>query len=408
MDDPNNNNGGDGDEGSDHLKAAADFLSGGDKGEGGDAGDKGAKGAGDDKGAKGAGDDKGEAKKPSLFNPIKAKEAGDASKGSVGDGEEGDPDLDKLAAPGEKSAHRPDWDKMKSLAAERGKRIKELEKLAAEGGSKKADEASAARIKELEAKIQDYDSKLKAHDLKSHPEFQQKFVVPRQNAIDEIKQALELEGHEADVDKVLALEGKAFVTAVSEILGNLSEFNKLTVDHAFRTAKKLSVEESKALANVDQLREQYKEQFSARARQSFDQVTANYQDSLAELAVPDDSPEEDKQAAQAYNDALSKVTKKAEALAFGSINETQAADMAHKAARFEFLVEHAIPHLTKVAEAEITKRDGEIASLQKKIKDLTDANPGYDGHGSDNGGDAGDNKSEGEMSHLDAAKKYVS
>lgn len=406
--DPNKTAGGDDtDSRADHLAAARAAFGEDTKPA---AGDK----SGSDQKAPPSGDDKKgtEPAAPKLPSFIKGKEkaAPDDKKGEQAPPPEA-PEFDKLTGPDEKSKHRPDWDKMKAAASEHFKartqaeaRLKDLEAKLAARGPEQADEATKARLQQLEQQIKDYDAKLKVFDLKSHPDFQKQYVEPQQKAVASIKETLALEGIEGDVDKILSLEGKKFAEAVSELLGNASEFSKATLAQSFRDAKLLRMQEQQALGNVDALRAEYQKNFAARARATFDAASQKFQDTLMEATADEKADDATKQEVANYNAALAALNKKAEALAFGQVNEATASEMAHKAARFDFMVEHAIPRFQKLAEAELGKAYTQISELQQKLKELTEANPGYKGGGG--GEPEGGAKPEGDLGHLDAAKKY--
>jgi hypothetical protein len=406
--DPNLNAGGDdADSHADHLAAAKAAFGEDTKPAPGD------KSGGDAKPAPSGDDKKGtEPAAPRLPSFIKGKEkaAPDDKKGEQTPPPEA-PEFDKLTGPDEKSKHRPDWDKMKAAASEHYKariqaeaRLKELEAKLAARGPEQADEATKARLQQLEQQIKDYDAKLKVFDLKSHPDFQKQYVEPQNRAIASIKETMSIDGIDGDVEKILSLEGKKFAEAVSELLGNASEFSKATLAQLFREAKVLRMQEQQALGNVDKLREEYQKNFAARARATFDATAKAFDETLLPAQADEKADEATKQDVAAYNAALASINKKAEALAFGQVNEATASEMAHKAARFDFMVEHAIPRFQKLVEAELGKAYSQIAELQQKLKELTEANPGYKGGG---GGDPeGGSKPEGDLSHLDAAKKY--
>lgn len=321
------------------------------------------------------------------------------------------PEFEKLIGPDEKSKHRPDWDKMKATAAAEYKRAAELEKKAKEleaklaaRGPEQADEATKARLQELENQIKEYDSKLKVHDLQSHPDFVKQYVEPQKKAVSTIEEALKLEGvTSADVKQILALEGKAFVEGVSKLLPELSEFNRPVVAAAFREAKALQAAAKDALGNVDQLRQQYAQNFAARSKASFDAVSKDFADTLLPLTPGEKATDAEKSDIEAYNQSLVALDKKAEALAFGKTDERTISEMAHKAARFDFVIEQVIPRFAKAAQAEIDVREAELATLRQQVKDMTGAKPTVGGGSGD--GDAV-KKEAAPANHLAAAQSY--
>lgn len=352
-----------------------------------------------------------ETKQPVVPQLIKTKSTEAAKPAESAPSQVTPPDFDKLVGPDEKSKHRADWDKMKAATSEHYKartaaeqKLADLEKKLQARGPEQADEATKARIQQLESQIKSYDEKLKVYDLQSHPDFVKQYVEPKNNAVKSIKDALELEGvKSADVDQILTLEGKAFVDAVSKLLPELSEFNRQSVAQAFREAKNLSNAAKQALGNVDQLRQQYQQNFAARSRAAFDNVGKQFQDTLVAAEVPENATEEQKQEIATYNAELAALNKRAEALAFGETNEESVSAMAHKAVRLDFMANHALPRMFAAFNGAIASRDAQIEQMSAQIKELTAANPQLKG-GAGEGDGGGEKKAP--TSHLEAAQGY--
>ena len=111
----------------------------------------------------------------------------------------------------------------------------------------------------------------------------------------------------------------------------------------------------------------------------------------------------DKKSATTYNEALAGVTRQAEQYAFGQIDEQGAADLAHKAALYEFAMHHGIPRIASMYGAAISQRDSRISELEGQVKALTAASPRLDG--GSGGVSISDAPTQGD-SHLEAARKY--
>ncbi len=318
------------------------------------------------------------------------------------------PEFEKLVGPDEKSKHRPDWDKMKASASEQYKartsaeqKLADLEKQLASRGPAEADAATKARIAQLEGQIKTYDEKLKVYDLQSHPEFVAQYVTPVQQAITTIKDTLKMEGIEANVDQLLALDGKAFSKGVSELLSEVPEFNKLTLADAFRKAKAGEFAKREALGKVDEMRANLQQSFAARSKAAFDEAGREIISAFAPVELDPTASDADKADVISYNAAVANIGKSAAQFAFGQTDERGAAGMAHKAAAYEFIVSTALPRLEKYAESAILARDQKIVALQKEITDLTGSRPNVSSTGSE-GTTEPDVTT---MSHLDAARK---
>jgi hypothetical protein len=152
---------------------------------------------------------------------------------------------------------------------------------------------------------------------------------------------------------------------------------------------------------VDQLREQYTKDFAARSRAAFDSVGKQFEDALGMVIVDEKAPDAEKQSAAQYNEALGTLSKRAEALAFGQTTETTVSEMAHKATRFDFMVEHAVPRLVANYDGVISRQNSEIAALQAQIKELTGGMPRVGGGEGNSGG-----KPAYEPNHLKAAEAF--
>jgi hypothetical protein len=319
------------------------------------------------------------------------------------------PDWDKLTGPDEKSKHRPDWDKMKAAAAqerkarlEYEKKLKEYETKLAQRGPDASDEATKARLAQLEQQAKDYSDRLKIYDLQSHPEFVNQYVAPVQQAVQSIKDTLKLEGIEADVDRIMALEGKAFTKAVSDLLGDASEFSKLQLADAFRKAKLGEAARKEALGKHDQIRAELQQKFAARSKQAFDEVARQVTENFVPAVADEKADDAEKQSVAEYNAGLAKLSKRSEELAFGNVGERGAAEMAHKAASFEFLAQTAIPRMERLFTRTLAAKDSEIAKLRSELAELTATRPKV----TTNGSDGSQPKNLESMGHLEAAREF--
>jgi hypothetical protein len=337
------------------------------------------------------------AEKPAVETPVLPtiiKKRGEEKPAEQGEQKAESPDFDKLIGPDEKSKHRPDWDKMKAAAAEQYKarsaaeaRLKELEAKLAQAPAPEADAATKARLQQLEAQVKDYDEKLKVFDVQLHPDFQKQYIEPQKEAVTEIQRLFQIEGVEdVDVQALLALDGKKFAQKVSEALDELTPFSKTAATELFRKAKMLQSQQKDALGKVDELRTQYTQAQQARARAAFDAVGKNYSEMLPEIAVPDSASDEEKQAIAEYNASLKSVNFTAEKLAFGKVDDRAASEMAHKAARFDFLVERAMPRFEKMVTQELAKYMTRAKELEKQVADMTAARPNYSPSGDGSAG----------------------
>jgi len=311
-------------------------------------------------------------------------------------------DYDSLKSPDEKSPTRPDWDKMKTSAKADRVRIAELEKQLKERAPVAHDEATKSRLAQLEQENKSYSDRMKVHDLTNHPDFVAQYVAPVSKAVEGIKQTLKVEGIEADVDKLMKLDGKQFSKAVSDLLGDASEFTKTVLFEQFRQAKTADHARVEAIANADTVRAQLQQNFSARSKQIFDEVGKEAALGLAPAEVGEKATDDEKHAVAQYNASLTGIAKRAEELAFSPPNDRSVAQMAHNAATLEFLVTQGLPRLERMFASEVGARDAKISALQKEITDLVGSRPRV----GNTGGDDGQKIEESEQSHIDSARKY--
>ena len=295
-------------------------------------------------------------------------------------------DIDKgLQAPPENAKSRSGWEELKKRGMEAKQALAEKEKKLADLESKyksnppAADEATKARLAELETQVKQYSDKLKVLDLKSHPEFVQKYVQPAEQAKTALKNIAKTDEVDVNVDELLSLKGKALNSAVSESMERMTPYARVrfqaTLDNYFAT----QAGADQALAQADEFLKNAQQSNGAKSRIAFDTVANSYRDTYIPAVIDENASDTDKKMAIEYNAGLSDLTKKAEAYAFGQINEQQVADLAHKAALYEFSMKHAIPRIATLYNGVLAANNAKIAELETQVKSLTGASPKIDG-----------------------------
>ena len=312
-----------------------------------------------------------------------------------------------LQAPPESSKSRAGWDELKKRASDERKLRLELEqKLKArdsKGASAAADEATLARLAELEQQNRQYSERLKVLDLKSHPEFTEKYLAPANRAKAALGEIAKSDELELDVEELVGLKGKALNTAVSGVMEKMTPYARVRFQSALDSYFSSKDAAEKAVAEADQFLSSVKKSSAARSRASFDAVAGSYRETFLPAEVDEKASDADKKSATTYNEALAGVTRQAEQYAFDQIDEQGAADLAHKAALYEFAMHHGIPRIASMYGAAISQRDSRISELEEQVKALTAASPRLDG--GSGGGSIGDGPAQSE-SHLDAARRY--
>ncbi|MFZ9725660.1 MAG: hypothetical protein ACO3EH_00505 [Ilumatobacteraceae bacterium] len=311
-------------------------------------------------------------------------------------------DVDKgLQAPPENAKSRAGWDELKKRANEERKLRLELEqKLKSSPTTSTVDEATKARLAELEQQNKTYSEKLKVFDLKNHPDFVAKYVEPANAAKAALESIATTDEVEVNVAELLSLKGKALNRAVSEAMDQMTPYARVKFQSALDSYFSTQMNAEQALAQADQTLQSMRQTGGARSRASFDEVAQKYSGAFLPATVDEKAPDA---AAVAYNAALAAIGAQAETYAFGQIDERGVADLSHKAALYEFTMQHGIPRIASLYGAELSARDAKIAELETQVKALTVANPSIS---SGSGATPSENSSPSSESHLQAAGRY--
>jgi hypothetical protein len=315
-------------------------------------------------------------------------------------------DIDKgLQAPPENAKSRAGWDELKKRASEERRQRLELEqKLKAAPAVSPVDEATKARLAELETQNKSYSERLKLLDLRSHPEFVSKFVQPAEQAKLAMATIAKTDEVEVNVEELVSMKGKALNTAVSQVMETMTPYARVKFQAALDSFFTAQAGAEQAVAQADETLKSMKQNGGARSRASFDSVARNYSDAFLAAPIDDKLPDADKQAAAAYNAALAGIGKQAETYAFGQIDETGVADLSHKAALYEFTMNHGIPRIASLYGAALNARDAKIAELETQVKALTKSSPTLSG--GSGAGAPGDGAPPANESHAEAARRY--
>lgn len=354
-------------------------------------------------------------KRTSVPDPLSLLKGGNKGGDSAGDDKQNqqaptDEPVDKgLQAPPENAKSRAGWDELKKRATEFRTRAASLEQenaalkkqLEEHGKSAPVDEATKARLAELEQQNKIFSDRLKVLDLRSHPEFEQKFIVPQNAAKQAIAAILQTEEVDATVDELLSLKGRKFNEAVSDVLEKLTPFARVKFQAQLDKFIEAQAGADAALAEADEFLKNARQHGAAKNRAIFDQVGAKFKDTFVPATIDDKASDAEKAELEKYNRALASVQKRAEQYGLGQIDEPTAAEIAHKAALYDFMLEAGLPRVGAVYGQVIDAQSAEIAALKKQVEELTAAAPKPPGSSS-----AVDTPPENE-SHFDAAKRYL-
>lgn len=313
-------------------------------------------------------------------------------------------DIDKFADPDEKSKSYPDWKSLKQVAkearAERDALRAEVEKMRTQTVPDDARKATEARLAELEAQNKAYSERLKLVDIRSHPDFVNEFVTPRENLLKEVTDTLKEYGVEADVAQILGADRKTFATKLSELASDLPEFERTNLFANANKFRELGAKASAVVADSSKYVEEKNQKFAAETRATFDAVAATTLSGIKPIAVPEGADDALKADIEVYNTALAGVRKTSEDLAFGRMDAKGVAQMAQEAAMFRFMRATGMPMMQKTLARDLSSRDARIAELEGQLKELQAAGPrtSY--------GSGSPEPSLGEKSHADAAAEF--
>lgn len=313
-------------------------------------------------------------------------------------------DIDKgLQAPPENAKSRAGWDELKKRASEERKIRLELEAKLKTTPTSTVDEATKARLAELEQQNKTFSERLKVFDLKNHPEFVAKYVEPANMAKAAMENIAKTDEVDVNVGEILTMKGKALNAAVSEVMERMTPYARVKFQAALDSYFATQSGAEQALSQADQTLQALRQNGGARSRASFDEVAKNYSEAFLPAATDEKAPDSDKQAVAAYNAALASIGKQAETYAFGQIDERGVADLSHKAALYEFTMNHGIPRIAALYGAELSKASARIAELETQVKALTGASPSVTSGAGASSADATPQASE---THLQAASRY--
>lgn len=313
-------------------------------------------------------------------------------------------DIDKgLQAPPDNAKSRAGWDELKKRATEERRLRLDLEqKLKAAPAPNAVDEATKARLAELESQNKQFSERLKVLDLQSHPEFVSKYVQPAGQAKQAMAAIAKSDEAEVNVDEMLSLKGKALNTAVSEAMEQMTPYARVKFQASLDAYFAAQAGADEALTKADEALKAMKTTNGAKSRASFDAVAGSYKDAFLPAQVDDKAADAEKAAAASYNEALAKIATQAEQHAFGQMDDKGVADLSHKAALYEFTMSHGIPRIAALYNAELGKSAARIAELETQVKGLSAASPQL---GSGSGAPTAGESSEPE-SHMKAAARY--
>lgn len=319
-----------------------------------------------------------------------------------------DPEIDGIKEPEFKSDDsKQGWQDLKAAAKERKAQINELQQKLERYEKGEVSQANQATLDELRSQLEATQKRLAQYDVREAPEFQAKFEKPIQDNVAAMKEVAA--DFEIDVDSVKWDDFRSMsLKQAAEKVRDIADGDDILQGELMRRVTdvvRLSREAKSALENASDFSEQIGKQRQIELKQTFDSVSQEFEGGWAPEKVDESADPEVKQAAETYNQAIASIRTKAEQIAFGATGPKEIAQVAHKAANFDFMMEHGLPKIGRVYNAVIQKQAAEIQALQDKLSGVTRAQPKVDGRASSDGNSPGTSLAD--MDHESAAAQIA-
>lgn len=268
----------------------------------------------------------------------------------------------------EMRAHNPKWkpaqgwDALKTtLKAADEKRAaveKELEATKARLASPILAGMTAEEVESLKAREKSASDRLMVVDLESHPAFRAQYVEPKNAEIAKANELLSVHGIKADAAALLAKPRAELGKAVSELIKDVPEYDRVEIAEAIRKAHTLDQSARSALSQSKELQKGLQAKTVERQRNAFNSrwapVSAALGEHIVELDVPANATPEQRADIEGYNADFKGLRAKAEAIALSPISEEGIAESAMKAAAYDFHIQKAMPRIIREYEEVVT------------------------------------------------------
>lgn len=146
----------------------------------------------------------------------------------------------------------------KRIEAVKEAKLEREARIAAEEKAKAGDPDAKVRIESLENQLKSADSLVQKAMLQEHPQFQARYVVPRQQLLEQAKSAFKDAGGDPSlIESALELKGKARVDKLDELLGEVNSkilSNKL--ESAVTGIDRIDSERDQVLKNASNVNKQ--------------------------------------------------------------------------------------------------------------------------------------------------------
>jgi hypothetical protein len=277
-------------------------------------------------------------------------------------------------APDDDGVAEGDW---KTAKAQRKQLLLDLDKAKKELATYHQVAPDTAEIEKLRAEHKAFSERVALLDYQNHPEFQKQFVEPKQKLNAEIKTILSdnaIDGF--DLQRVMSLPRAEQAKELSAVMEKMNDFDKGEFRMQLREYQKLSAAEQAALGTHKEALATLAQRNQAKQRTAFEGKwkTTSLATFAQKLAPPEGSTPEEAARITALNAGIDNIRNTAEKYAFALGDEHQAADVAIKAANYDFVVHHAFPSM----QADYRKLQEQHRALTDKLQELAAHKPGTD------------------------------
>lgn len=208
---------------------------------------------------------------------------------------------------------------------------------------------SPQEIEDLRAREKAANDRLMVMDLESHPSFKAQFVEPKNAEIARASELFAAHGVKVDIPGILAKPRAEIGKAVSEVLQNVPEFDRVEIADAIRKAYGIEQSARAALGQSKELAKALQTQSVERQRGAFAKRWAPVSAAIGEFAQPvesaADATPEQRAADAEYNRDLSSLKEKAEAIALAPTTDEAVAENAIKAAAYDLHIQRVLPRV---------------------------------------------------------------
>lgn len=261
----------------------------------------------------------------------------------------------------------------KKALDEKDTRISELEKASNDSS------LNSPEYKEMVEQNKQMRERLNQVDLQSSPDFTEKYTNPKTDLVKKMATIITENELEVDLGQLLSKSGKDLTDSVSAVLDDLPTLSSGQFQRAYERLFELHQEESAAISNADQTRQDMKTSQVFNQEQVMQQTWSEYTDkgnAFLDLIEPDNSDsKEDKLSADKYNNAVSAILPNATALSTANLDEKGISDICIRAAFGDFLAGEGMDRM----EFEFGVMKEENAAMKKKLSAIEAANPMVNG-----------------------------